>query len=292
MMTTRKLILVALALFAMAHCCPAQNRIVVVTDSISGILPPGELLTGLLKQTPHRYEFYDYVPDPLDVHDYSCLILTSRNAAVACGVENIDRYIRSGGGFICGGGVPYYMATSDSVVPIRDWFDCERYLNGSGKMFTASGAADFGVSAGELIDNTACGIGFAGLNGHGEAASVVANWTCSGEFVSIAALSRRYENGRAIFMSRMTSSEPLRQLLVTSIGQSLEYVWGDANNSGEVDVDDVVFLFDYVFRGGSPPEFWNSADPSGDGQLDIDDVIALIGWVFLGEENLKAGRLE
>ncbi|MFH1893696.1 MAG: hypothetical protein ABIK83_13560 [Candidatus Zixiibacteriota bacterium] len=292
MMVTRNIALMVLSVLALAHCSAAQNRIVVVTDSLSGILPPDDLLTELFGQTFNRYEFYDYVPDPLDVHEYSCLILTSRNAAIACTIENIDRFIRSGGGLICGGGIPYYLVTTDSIVPIRDWFDCEGYLNGSGKMFTADGGIDFGLSTGELIDNTPCGLGFGGHQGPGTRTEVLANWTCNGEFSSIAALSARYGAGRATYLSRITSSEPLRQLFVTSIGKSLEYVWGDANNSGEVDIDDVVFLVDYIFSDGSPPEVWNAADPSGDGLLDIDDVISVVGWVFLGEKRLRAGRID
>jgi hypothetical protein len=270
----------------------AQNKIVVVTDSASEILPQGEVLSGLLSQTYNRYDFLEYVPDPLDLHDHSCLILTSRNAAIACNVENIDRYIRAGGGFICGGGIPYYLVQTDSIVPIRDWFDCASYVNGSGKMYTSITSGEFGLSPNTLIDNTPCGVGYGGLQGAGSNTNVLAYWSCNDQVVALSALTNVYGSGRATYMSRMTSSEPLRQLFVNSIGKSLEYVWGDANGSGSVDLDDVIFLVEYIFSDGSPPEVWNAADPSGDGQLDIDDVVAVVGWVFLGEKRLKAGRID
>jgi len=57
---------------------------------------------------------------------------------------------------------------------------------------------------------------------------------------------------------------------------------GDADASGEIDIDDVVYLLNYIFSGGLPPtpEFAGDADCSG--AIDIDDVVYLISYIFAG----------
>jgi len=61
------------------------------------------------------------------------------------------------------------------------------------------------------------------------------------------------------------------------------FLCGDANASGSVDIDDVVYLIAYIFMGGPPPQ---PADQSGDvdcsGGVDIDDVVYLIAYIFTG----------
>ena len=73
-----------------------------------------------------------------------------------------------------------------------------------------------------------------------------------------------------------------------NIYQALAYVWrGDADGSTTIDIDDVVYLINYIFSGGPPPEsvYYDSgnANCSGDDPtVDIDDVVYLIGYVFSG----------
>jgi hypothetical protein len=58
---------------------------------------------------------------------------------------------------------------------------------------------------------------------------------------------------------------------------------GDADMSGDVDIDDVVYLIAYIFSGGTPPA---PMDCCGDADtscgVDIDDVVYLIGYIFSG----------
>jgi hypothetical protein len=291
---TRGVLIMVLAatLLAAPVTALSQNRIAIVTDSVSGILPPDATLSNLLSQMPHRFEFLDYVPDPIDEHDYSALILFSRSAAIACQVNNIDRFIRMGGGFLCGGGIPLYLVPSDSVNPIVDWFGCLMYVNSSGDVYATDAGSEFGLTDGMLLDRTECGIAFGGLIVPHQDVDVLAYWYCDGNELSISALTNRFGDGRATYISRVVNTEPLRQLFVRSIGMSLQYVWGDADNSGNVDIDDIVFIIDYIFSNGVPPKFWNAADPSGDGQLDVDDVVVLVGWIFGGDNAPRAGRIE
>jgi len=69
---------------------------------------------------------------------------------------------------------------------------------------------------------------------------------------------------------------------------------GDANGSGDIDIDDVVYLIGYIFSGGPAPTpylFCGDADCSGSYSkgtndyapgVDIDDVVYLIGYIFSG----------
>ncbi len=60
-------------------------------------------------------------------------------------------------------------------------------------------------------------------------------------------------------------------------------VAGDANGSGGVDIDDVVYLINYIFGGGPPPVQDNCCgDANGSGGVDIDDVVYLINYIFGG----------
>jgi len=59
-------------------------------------------------------------------------------------------------------------------------------------------------------------------------------------------------------------------------------VCGDADASGEVDIDDVVYLIAYIFSGGPAPEPLDSGDADCSGDVDIDDVVYLIAYIFSG----------
>lgn len=55
---------------------------------------------------------------------------------------------------------------------------------------------------------------------------------------------------------------------------------GDANLDGSVSVGDVVYVINYVFKGGPSPSF--VADANGDSQTNIGDAVYLINYVFRG----------
>lgn len=58
---------------------------------------------------------------------------------------------------------------------------------------------------------------------------------------------------------------------------------GDPDESGAVDIDDVVYEIAYIFTGGPPPmpEIC-CGDADGSGAVDIDDVVYLIAYIFIG----------
>jgi len=60
------------------------------------------------------------------------------------------------------------------------------------------------------------------------------------------------------------------------------FVCGDANASGGVDIDDVVYLIAYIFGGGPAPQPLDSGDANCSGGVDIDDVVYVIAYIFGG----------
>lgn len=60
----------------------------------------------------------------------------------------------------------------------------------------------------------------------------------------------------------------------------IEYLCGDANNSGGVDVADAVYLINHIFRGGPPPELMLAANVNCDDSVNISDAVWMINHIF------------
>jgi len=61
---------------------------------------------------------------------------------------------------------------------------------------------------------------------------------------------------------------------------SQPWVCGDADSSGEVDIDDAVFLITYIFAGGPAPDPIEAGDADCSDAIDIDDAVYLITYIF------------
>jgi uncharacterized delta-60 repeat protein len=57
---------------------------------------------------------------------------------------------------------------------------------------------------------------------------------------------------------------------------------GDVNRDGKVSISDIVYLINYLFKGGPPPDPLTSADCNCDGKPSISDVVFLINYLFKG----------
>jgi hypothetical protein len=58
---------------------------------------------------------------------------------------------------------------------------------------------------------------------------------------------------------------------------------GDVNKDGKLDVSDVIYTINFLFKGGPmPKEFKNQGDVNCDGNTDISDVIYTINYLFKG----------
>lgn len=60
------------------------------------------------------------------------------------------------------------------------------------------------------------------------------------------------------------------------------YSCGDVDESEAVDIDDVVFLVNFIFAGGPSPEPLEAGDADCSGDVDIDDVVFIIAYIFSG----------
>ena len=59
-----------------------------------------------------------------------------------------------------------------------------------------------------------------------------------------------------------------------------EFLCGDVNRDAVVDVGDVVYLINYLFKSGPAPNPVNSGDVNGDVVVDVGDVVYLINYLF------------
>ena len=57
---------------------------------------------------------------------------------------------------------------------------------------------------------------------------------------------------------------------------------GDANSDEVVDVGDVVYIINYLFKSGPTPSPIQAADTNCDGIVDVGDVVYLINYLFKG----------
>jgi len=59
-----------------------------------------------------------------------------------------------------------------------------------------------------------------------------------------------------------------------------EYLCGDANQDGLIEIGDVVYLINYTLKGGPAPAPLASGDCNCDGNIDLDDVVLIINYLF------------
>lgn len=62
----------------------------------------------------------------------------------------------------------------------------------------------------------------------------------------------------------------------------MQFICGDADGSGSVNVGDAVFLINYIFKGGPAPDPLESGDANCDGAVNIGDAVYLINYIFKG----------
>ncbi len=65
------------------------------------------------------------------------------------------------------------------------------------------------------------------------------------------------------------------------LGGASLFFRGDSNGDKELDVTDVIFTLDYLFRGLAEPPCLDAADANDDGFLDVSDPIATLSALFL-----------
>jgi hypothetical protein len=66
------------------------------------------------------------------------------------------------------------------------------------------------------------------------------------------------------------------------IGDVCDYTCGDANADDIVDVSDGVYVINYAFGGGNPPDPIEAGDVNCDGSVDVSDAVFIINYAFAG----------
>jgi M6 family metalloprotease-like protein len=89
-----------------------------------------------------------------------------------------------------------------------------------------------------------------------------------GQVKSLADLQQTVDKGRAFALAHVVEGDM--------------FVCGDADASIDVDIDDVVYLINYIFSGGPEPVPYESGDADCSFDVDIDDVVYLIAYIFSG----------
>ena len=65
-------------------------------------------------------------------------------------------------------------------------------------------------------------------------------------------------------------------------GTARQFVRGDSDATGEMNITDAVFILNYLFLGGRQPDCLDAADSDDDGTLSITDGVRILGVLFLG----------
>ena len=60
------------------------------------------------------------------------------------------------------------------------------------------------------------------------------------------------------------------------------FVAGDANRDGVINVADIVYLVNYLYRSGDPPDPEAAGDANGDGIVNVADVVYLVNYLYKG----------
>jgi len=79
----------------------------------------------------------------------------------------------------------------------------------------------------------------------------------------------------------MLVTEDNSAILPTLYGGNIT-VLPDPNNDGTFSVADVVFLINYLFKGGPGPDPLESGDLNCDGKVSVSDIVYLINYLFKG----------
>jgi Dockerin type I domain len=66
------------------------------------------------------------------------------------------------------------------------------------------------------------------------------------------------------------------------IGDACEFICGDANSDQTINVSDAVWIINYVFAGGDPPDPLMIGDSNCDTVVNVSDAVWIINYVFVG----------
>jgi M6 family metalloprotease-like protein len=66
------------------------------------------------------------------------------------------------------------------------------------------------------------------------------------------------------------------------IGDACDYICGDANDDGVINLLDITYLINHVYRGGPAPDPVEAGDVNGNGVINLLDITYLINYIYKG----------
>jgi Zinc carboxypeptidase/Immune inhibitor A-like, MAM domain/Dockerin type I domain len=73
-----------------------------------------------------------------------------------------------------------------------------------------------------------------------------------------------------------------RYSVIENVTVGNPYICGDANGSRVVNIQDITFLINFLYKGGQPPVPTQAGDANGDGITNIKDITYLINYLYKG----------
>jgi hypothetical protein len=97
------------------------------------------------------------------------------------------------------------------------------------------------------------------------------------------------DSANSIFCVDLDGDEDLDLVVANGLGNHVSilknlthsFTRGDANGDGVIDIVDVVYLINYLFLGGPPPDPMAAGDATCDGVVDAADVVHLLNYLFV-----------
>jgi len=69
-------------------------------------------------------------------------------------------------------------------------------------------------------------------------------------------------------------------VLVPEEEPAVQFIRGDANDDGQHNISDAIFILSYLFSGGDDPDCVKSTDLNDNSTVDIADAIYILGFLF------------
>jgi hypothetical protein len=92
------------------------------------------------------------------------------------------------------------------------------------------------------------------------------------------------EGAEFYYISTPQQQNPfLASIYISTWHPAPQFLRGDVNADGELEIADAVFALTYLFASGDIPACQDSADANDDGVVDIADAIATIWYFFRGK---------
>lgn len=84
------------------------------------------------------------------------------------------------------------------------------------------------------------------------------------------------------FYAETTLESPFEEVEDGKVTVTTDFIRGDANSDGNIDITDAVYTLNYLFMGGLSPPCEDAADTDDSGKIDISDTILILNYLFTG----------